>query len=205
MYERTDRTIRRLNRKFVRMFKFDELNVLASTKKVYSDAEKKSKSEFRKMAEDVSADWAVFLRLAAGFRITEKWLDEFYKRYSPTMEYVFEHEIDRKRARCYEALMATDGAQRVVKESLRYWSRMVAQEAVELTDEVALESMKKANVKRVRWNTQLDGRECEICRKRDGKIYDIDKVPAKPHWNCRCWLTPAREGVKTQSGREVAE
>lgn len=76
-------------------------------------------------------------------------------------------------------------------KSLRYWSRMTDQYCIDVSDRAQLKAFNDAGVKKVRWNTELDGRECKICRDRDGKVYLIDKLPSKPHWRCRCWFTPA--------------
>ena len=44
------------------------------------------------------------------------------------------------------------------------------------------------------WETEKDLRVCEVCRNRDGKVYELKRVPKKPHYNCRCWLRPFVEG-----------
>lgn len=46
-------------------------------------------------------------------------------------------------------------------------------------------------IKGVRWVSTLDGRTTEICRARDGKVYEPGKGPRPPaHWNCRSTTVP---------------
>jgi SPP1 gp7 family putative phage head morphogenesis protein len=61
---------------------------------------------------------------------------------------------------------------------------------LEAVDTATLDGFKDSGVEKVMWNTNIDGRECKVCRERNGKTYSIDKVPPKAHRNCRCYLTP---------------
>lgn len=49
------------------------------------------------------------------------------------------------------------------------------------------EAFNDDKVNRVRWVTQLDGRECEYCRSLNGHVFPIKRVPTKPHPRCRCY------------------
>ncbi len=107
--------------------------------------------------------------------------------------YSYDAEVYRKRDRAKEAVNAVNG--RVMKQiemdkAVRMWSRMTAWYADIASDSANVKAMEDAGVKRVQWHTQEDGRVCADCRKRDGKIYPIDKIPVKPHPSCRCYLTP---------------
>ena len=97
---------------------------------------------------------------------------------------------DRKRSRLLEALIATRGDPAEVEMALTYWSKMVAEYAVEITDAATLQALKDMGVTKVKWYTEKDERVCKTCRERHGKIYPIDEVPAKPHWGCRCYIVP---------------
>ena len=68
---------------------------------------------------------------------------------------------------------------------------MTATYADLVADEATLQAFKDAGVKRVRWRTEEDEKVCKYCRPLDGKVFDIDKVPPKQHWGCRCWFEPA--------------
>jgi SPP1 gp7 family putative phage head morphogenesis protein len=61
---------------------------------------------------------------------------------------------------------------------------------LDAVDEATLDGYKDSGVEKVKWNTNIDGRECKTCRERDGEVYAIDDVPPKAHRNCRCYLTP---------------
>lgn len=43
------------------------------------------------------------------------------------------------------------------------------------------------DVRRVRWVTILDGKECDYCRHLNGHIFPINRIPTKPHPHCRCY------------------
>ncbi len=45
---------------------------------------------------------------------------------------------------------------------------------------------KRRGVKKVKWIASLGDRTCEKCKKLNGKTFDIDKVPKRPHKDCRC-------------------
>lgn len=104
--------------------------------------------------------------------------------------YVYMHEIERKCARFAESILASDNRAREVETALRYWSNMVTQYAIDITDKAVEQAYLDNDVEKVVWVTIKDERRCVECRKRDGKIYDIAKVPPKPHLGCRCYLLP---------------
>lgn len=61
---------------------------------------------------------------------------------------------------------------------------------IDITDKAVEQAYLDNDVEKVVWVTIKDERRCVECRKRDGKIYDIAKVPPKPHLGCRCYLLP---------------
>lgn len=120
----------------------------------------------------------------------EAWLAAFLKEYNPVTLYIYDNEVDRKRDRTTEAIIASTDKAKEFRRGLLYWGQMSAQTCLDVTDTAALKAWKDSGVKRVMWNTEQDDRVCGKCEPRDGKIYPIDKVPHKDHYNCRCWLTP---------------
>ena len=42
-------------------------------------------------------------------------------------------------------------------------------------------------VRRVRWITILDGKECDYCRSLNGHVVPVRRIPTKPHPRCRCY------------------
>jgi hypothetical protein len=42
---------------------------------------------------------------------------------------------------------------------------------------------------------QIDPSRMEACESYANQIFDVDKVPAKPHPQCRCFVTPVMEPI----------
>lgn len=87
-------------------------------------------------------------------------------------------------------------------------SRLVRTEAAYVRNQAALTRYRQNGRRKVRWITgKSDGRECAVCRERDGQEYDIDAVPRLPaHPNCRCCYAPVVEaGLTQQSPAELSE
>jgi SPP1 gp7 family putative phage head morphogenesis protein len=61
---------------------------------------------------------------------------------------------------------------------------------LDVVDMAMLVAYAAMGVKEVKWNTNIDGRECKVCRERNGEVYPIKDAPPKAHRNCRCYLTP---------------
>lgn len=86
--------------------------------------------------------------------------------------------------------------------------RLVRTEAAYVRNQAALTRYRQNGRRRVCWITgESDGRECAVCRERDGKEYDIDAAPRLPaHPNCRCCYAPVVEaGLTQQSPAEPSE
>lgn len=198
MYEYTDKILDYLNKQFVRAFKklksilkFDEINRI---KKDVDDCYSKCYKETRARYLDIARRYYKKARGRDDEDIIDyMWIDKFLRSYDPITKYVFANEVDRKRARTFEAIVATEST-KDVDTSLRLWSGQVRQWADEVTDKATIQGFKDAGVKYVKWNTEKDDRRCHICYEREGRIYPIDDIPDKPHINCRCWLTAVKGG-----------
>lgn len=86
--------------------------------------------------------------------------------------------------------------------------RLVRTEAAYVRNQAALTRYRQNGRRKVRWITgKSDGRECAVCRERDGQEYDIDAAPRLPaHPNCRCCYAPVVEaGLTQQSPAELSE
>ena len=86
--------------------------------------------------------------------------------------------------------------------------RLVRTEAAYVRNQAALTRYRQNGRRKVRWTTgKSDGRECAVCRERDGQEYDIDAAPRLPaHPNCRCCYAPVVEaGLTQQSPAEPSE
>ena len=120
-------------------------------------------------------------------------IDEFLIAYNPVTQFVLLNEMDRRGARFAEALMSTptrSGRTEIINRELRGVARVFRQAMIDIADKAQLERMKDAGVERVMWYTMMDERVCADCRKLNGRVFRIDRVPAKPHPNCRCVLIP---------------
>lgn len=193
MYEYTDVIIRYLNKRFIEVFhrlkslvSFDELNVLQSTRLIYD--------ELMQITEEKLLELAVYYYNGTvknpKTNIDREWLYLILDDYDPITKYVFLHEVERKRARLAESILASQNKSKEIDTALRYWSAMVAQYAIEVTDEAVKQAYIDDGVERVMWVSMLDDRRCKECEKREGKVYDISNVPPKPHIGCRCYLVP---------------
>lgn len=193
MYEYTDVIIRYLNKRFIEVFhrlkslvSFDELNVLQSTRLIYD--------ELMQITEEKLLELAVYCYNGTvknpKTNIDREWLYLILDDYDPITKYVFLHEVERKRARLAESILASQNKSKEIDTALRYWSAMVAQYAIEVTDAATKQAYIDDGVERVMWVSMLDDRRCKECEKREGKVYDIFDVPPKPHIGCRCYLVP---------------
>ncbi len=193
MYEYTDVIIRYLNKRFIEIFhrmkaviSMDELNILQSSRLIYD--------ELLKVSEDKLLELAIYYYTTTAknqkTKIDRDWLYVILESYDPITKYVFIHEVERKRARFAESVVASLNKSGEIDTALRYWSAMIAQYAIEITDEAIKQAYIDDGVLQVMWVSTLDDRRCKECEKREGVIYDIDKVPPKPHIGCRCQLVP---------------
>ena len=201
MYEFTDKAVKFLNRKFVRMFSElktltskDELHNLQVVKQVYDKAEDITEKMFVQIA-DSSYQYAenVFLsgkKRENDTKMNRKWVKGKLNAFNGVTGYVYLHEVERKTARTFEKIMSTTLIAAAVRKALKYWADMVKQYADIITDEAAIQAYEDYGVKKVVWVTEKDEKVCEECRNRDGKVYDIKKIPPKPHWGCRCRIIP---------------
>lgn len=189
-YDFADKAIRDMNRRNLRAFdglkllKFDELNVLRSVKRVYEDSIRLAKKRYLQIALDA-------YRNAKGKKkIDRDWVLDMLEEYDPVTMYLFTPEAERKRDRTVEAILSTPNKDEAVDRALRLWTLQTTHYAEKSVDEATLQAFRDNGVKKVRWVTAEDEKVCEVCRKRDGKIYPIDKIPPKPHYRCRCTYEP---------------
>ena len=210
MYKLADKLLAQLQklirREFNRLgiFGFDELNaprVTRETTALFNRMLAENRKRFLEVAKKAYLD-AVAAAVAAGYRdpgegkINDAWLVGFLGAYNFVSGYLYESEAERKRLRLAEQMLtAREYLNRpMYNDSLRrsanLWWTQTAHYMLDAVDTATLDGYKDCGVEKVKWNTNIDGRECKVCRERNGKIYAIDKVPPKAHRNCRCYLTP---------------
>lgn len=193
-YEYTDKVVKSLIKRYTRLFgnaksdllNMDEINVLGYAKTLYRKAEKITEEAFLLIAQKAYHDFVSEEKR----KIDKQWVTDKLSDYDPVTMYVYLHEVDRKRAKFEEAVIASANRAKEVDKGLRLWSMMVKQYADEITDEAVLEAFEDDGIRKVVWITVNDEVRCSECKKRHNKVYDITDVPPKPHPNCRCILLP---------------
>lgn len=126
--------------------------------------------------------------------------------YSAVTGYVYEHEIDRKRAYLEEGLLSRTNHKNEFRRALRYWSDMTYQYADDVTDSARIKAFTDAGVEQVQWHTAGDEKVCQVCRERNGEIYPIDNIPDKTPQKMQvladtCLIV--REDAKTQRSEKT--
>lgn len=164
---------------------FDELNVLGICRELYDLLNTDNFKAFMELA--------IKKYLASqphGNEVPDDgWLLDYLEEYDPVTKYVYRNEVERKRDRLAEAVNASTAKMTEFNRGMGYWVQMTAHYADDISDAATIKAFMDAGVKEVQWNSQRDGKVCLECLERDKKIYPIKKVPPKPHWGCRCYLT----------------
>lgn len=198
MYEVADRAIKDMNRRNLRAFdklkqlKFDDLNVFSAVKKTYDDSVRLAKKRYYQIAYE--AYMAALARAKAKKEeedtITEDWVLDMLEEYDPVTLYQFLPEVERKKQRTIEAIIASHDKAIVIDRALRLWTLQITHYADKSVDKATIDAYKDAGITKVKWVTADDEKVCKVCRERDGKIYPITKLPDKPHYRCRCEFWP---------------
>ena len=210
MYKLADKLLEQLKklirREFNRLgiFGFDELNahrVSVETIALFERLMRENERLYLQVAKRAYSD-AIALAAAAGYtdtgkdRINASWVGNLLAAYNFVSGYLYESEAERKRLRLAEQMMTAKEYQNrtlyndSVKRSANLWWMQAAHYMLESVDKATLDGLKDSGVERVQWHSKIDGKECKVCRDRNGRIYDVDKVPPKAHRNCRCYITP---------------
>ena len=210
MYRLADKLLEQLKklirREFNRLgvFGFDELNaprITAETTSLFDRLLRENKKQYLEAAKNAYSK-AMALAIAAGYdeskenRISEAWLVALLASYNFVSGYLYESEAERKRLRLAEQMMtAKEYLNRTLyndslRRSANLWWTQTAHYMLDAVDEATLDGYRDSGVEKVKWNTNIDGRECKTCRERNGKVYSIDNIPPKAHRNCRCYITP---------------
>lgn len=192
-YDKADIVIKYLSTKLMRLFSrtfaFDELNVINVSYEIYDEAYELILREAARLTktvyemylgEDADAEGLGLDALAFALAMA--------KAYNPVTKYVFENELDRKRAKFAEGVIATDTKEAEKAGHAQRLVRMTVQYIDDVTFAAGVQALKDMGVKRVKWVTNVDDRRCPTCRSKHGKIFSIYDVPAKPHMGCRCWI-----------------
>ena len=197
-YRLADAATELLNRRATKRFEdakdkaakdgFDELSVLSVTRELYDQLEADNRQVYLELAQERYQEAEPHGEEPPDLT----WLLALLAAYSAVSKVVYNNEVDRKRGYTAEGINSSTAKVTEFRRGLHYWADFTGQFSDEITDEVTLKAYRDAGVKKVEWHTVLDGKECETCKERDGKIYPINAVPPKTHKRCRCWLEAVR-------------
>ena len=198
-YKKTDKTITYLNKQYGRMFRkaasFDALNIIDISHEIYEEAYQLAEQEAIRLVESVYGSY----RRKPETEESEVTFDPvsfvlaLVLAYNPVTKYVFQNEIDRKRARFAESMLASS----TPAEEIALAKRLLAATNAQFMDDVTFDTLVQAyrdnGAEMVRWVTAVDDRRCKKCAALHGKIFPVDKIPPKPHIHCRCWVKEVRD------------
>lgn len=192
---------------------FDELSVAHTTQittDMYDRLLKANKKEYEKIADDAIEYALAFLEeeelqryLDNPIKVKE-FTEQVLKKANPVTNYYYYKEADRKRLRLAEGMnIAKEYRQRpsfrqIIETNTNLWYTQTKQYAEDIADATVMEVWRRAGITKIAWITEEDERVCSICdylghdKHRNIKLYDLDKVPPKPHYNCRCIKLPVR-------------
>lgn len=203
LYAGADRAKRSMNRQNLKTFgklklaKWDELNVVKEVSTVYDDSVKMARRRYYEVAFEAfilamleTKETNKKATSIAEDTITNDWILDMLEEVDPVTLYAFLPETERKKQRLIEALAVATNRNQEIDKALRYWTQQVGQYADNSVYLARLEAFRQAGIEQVIWVTQGDDRVCEDCEALNGQIFDIDAVPAPPHWGCRCHLVP---------------
>ena len=212
MYKHLDTLLAKVKKKLRTEFNrlgllgFDELNVVNTkniTKAMFDRLLSENEKMYRKAANKAYSK-AKTTALEAGYREEEEkelggeWLTAVLLGYNFVTGYVYDREAERKRLRLNEQILTAreyDDRQLYnssLQRTANLWWTQTSQYGITVVDEATLRGYTDMGVKKVRWKSVIDGRECKVCRERHDKIYKISEVPEKAHYNCRCYLEPVK-------------
>ena len=190
MYQKTDQVIAYLAKQYAKLFRrlpsFDELNVINVSHEIFDEAVILTEQEVTRLVKtvydskreggEISSTDALSLVLT------------LMLAYNPVTKYVYRNEMDRKRSRFAEGVIASDRPNEEVALAKRLMIATNKQFAEDATFEAVVQAYRDDGVEKVRWITSEDDRRCKECKSRHGKVYPINNIPPKPHRYCRCYI-----------------
>lgn len=185
---------------------FDMLNapnITNYTKELVERLLKSNKREYLKIAKEATDEAKEDIEAlgvsATPLAVNGKYVDDVLGEYNPVTNYLYYPEAERKRSRLAEALITAvivsnrADYHKQLRKFADLWFTQTKQYGEKMVDKTRINTFKKNGIRRVKWVTKEDEKVCKECNERDGKIYPIDKIPDKPHYNCRCWVVPLLE------------
>ena len=180
-YKKTDKTIAYLNKQYSKLFRkltsFDELNVIEVSHEIYNEVLKLVEQESTRLVKTVynsySENRTISTTDATAFVLA------LMLAYNPVTKYVYKNELERKRSRFAEGVIASDSPIEEVELAKRLLVALNRQFEDDVTFDTVVKAFEDDGVKEVRWITAEDDKRCKECKSRHGLIYKIDKIPPK--------------------------
>lgn len=125
--------------------------------------------------------------------LVDMWFTGFFEEPNVQTHYIWDAEVLRKRDRAVEAIWIAPTKmqkQLEIDKAVRIWTQMSGWYMDFASQDAEQKAYKDAKVQKVRWMVYGDDRVCQDCEGLNGTVWDIDRVPDRPHINCRCWLKP---------------
>lgn len=192
--------IRELYVRFQRGANFDDLNDLSDdTKLLYTKVLQEIEKELLKIAKNKYQEY-VDIDLD---KITDKWIEKnLVDNISKVTKFSLSNEMERQRARMFEMLVISEAIEEermIIAKNERYIEKIANEYAIESADKGKQEAYKENGVKYVKWVSEHDNKTCDECYDLDGKIFTLNELPAKPHYNCRCTIEEIEETEEENS------
>ena len=203
IYQDADAAIKSMNRNSLKLFgrlklaKFDEISLIREVSNVYDEVVRNAKRRYYEIAIEAYIVALLMMEIdnkeatkRANEIITNDWVLEILKEPDPVTLYKFTEEAERKKQRTIEALAVAQNRDEEVDRQMRYWTRQANQYAITIVDAARMQAFRDEGIQYVQWHTAEDERVCDECDPLDLEIFPINQVPPKPHYGCRCWLSP---------------
>lgn len=184
---------------------FDELNVLNETDSLYADLDKKVRKKYKELYYERYLEVLLWLMATTAKKsvppddeideLVEMRLAGLLDDPNESTHYAYSAEVLRKRDRAKEAIVSVRSKaakQSEMDKHLRYFLQMSAWYTDFASQDAEIQAFKSAGVKRVMRHEMDDDKTCPVCRKANGEIYSINKIPPLPHLRCRRWFTPVK-------------
>lgn len=203
LYEACDKAIQVMDRENVEDFgklklaKWDEVHIIRTVVKVYRDSARRARKRYYGVAFEAYLLGLYMCDITgreahqmAEKAITAEWVDEILSQTDFVTLYRFDTETERKAYRLAEVLEVATDRNREINKAMKAWSQQLAQYAINFTDYAVIQAFEDAGIELVEWQTEKDERVCRACRDLDQITFQINELPRKPHWGCRCYVIP---------------
>ena len=190
MYRKTDKVIAYLSKQYSKLFKrltsFDELNVINVSHEIFDEAVILTEQEVTRLVKTVYDSKREGGEISSADALSL--VLTLMLAYNPVTKYIYRNEMDRKRSRFAEGVIASERPSEEVALAKRLMIATNKQFAEDATFAAIVQAYKDDGVEKVRWVTAEDDKRCVECKSRHGKVYPINNIPPKPHRYCRCYV-----------------